>query len=269
MKYVRSALSAAGAEVDHFGCEPSRKERWSPLANEDGHRPLAEGVATLTAILLADETVESALNMIVELAAQTIPPVHAASASTVPVTEPGGVVATDDAVRQLDWMQHQCRRGPSLEALRTSRRVNAAVCDSRASWPEFTDGALKLGLQSVLAIPLAPGGHLDGVLVLFSRSREAFRRDQVEAAGNFARQAGVVLANVAALQTARTAQRQLEESLATRGLIGQAQGVLMARHNCSAERAFDLLRRSSQASNRKLRDVAAEIIGEHETGAYP
>lgn len=42
--------------------------------------------------------------------------------------------------------------------------------------------------------------------------------------------------------------------------MGPAQGVLMARQSISPGEAFDVLRRASQRTNRKLRDVAAEIV---------
>lgn len=42
-------------------------------------------------------------------------------------------------------------------------------------------------------------------------------------------------------------------------LIGQAKGVLMTRHRITADAAFSLLTRHSQETNRKLRDVAADV----------
>jgi AmiR/NasT family two-component response regulator len=47
--------------------------------------------------------------------------------------------------------------------------------------------------------------------------------------------------------------------MATRDLIGQAKGILMERYKIDAQRAFSLLVRVSQHSNRKLRDVAIEL----------
>jgi AmiR/NasT family two-component response regulator len=48
----------------------------------------------------------------------------------------------------------------------------------------------------------------------------------------------------------------------TRHLIGLAKGVLMPRYDLDADRAFSVLRRQSQQSNVKLRDVAARIVTE-------
>jgi ANTAR domain len=48
--------------------------------------------------------------------------------------------------------------------------------------------------------------------------------------------------------------------------IGTAMGVLMARNQMTQEEAFEALRGASQHLNRKLRDVAAEVV---DTGVLP
>mgnify|MGYP001386740155 CR=1 FL=1 len=53
---------------------------------------------------------------------------------------------------------------------------------------------------------------------------------------------------------------QLREALATRDLIGQAKGILMAATRCTADEAFALLAKQSQAQNRKLVEIAIELV---------
>jgi AmiR/NasT family two-component response regulator len=48
--------------------------------------------------------------------------------------------------------------------------------------------------------------------------------------------------------------------MATRSVIEQAKGVLVAQQGCTPDEAFDLLVRASQAGNRKLREVAAALV---------
>lgn len=59
---------------------------------------------------------------------------------------------------------------------------------------------------------------------------------------------------------------QLHDALRTRDLIGQAKGVLMGAQGISDEDAFLILVRASQRTNRKLRDVAADVITAHTAG---
>jgi hypothetical protein len=51
----------------------------------------------------------------------------------------------------------------------------------------------------------------------------------------------------------------IREALESRDLIGQAKGIIMGSMRCSADEAFLLLKRQSQAENRKLTDIAAEL----------
>jgi AmiR/NasT family two-component response regulator len=43
-------------------------------------------------------------------------------------------------------------------------------------------------------------------------------------------------------------------------VIEQAKGILMAQSGCSADQAFDMLRRASQRSNVPIRELAPKII---------
>ena len=54
--------------------------------------------------------------------------------------------------------------------------------------------------------------------------------------------------------------RTIREALETRDLIGQAKGIVMGSMGCSADEAFVLLKKQSQAENRKLIDIAADIV---------
>ncbi|MEV8610122.1 ANTAR domain-containing protein [Amycolatopsis sp. NPDC051373] len=53
---------------------------------------------------------------------------------------------------------------------------------------------------------------------------------------------------------------QLRAALRSRAPIEQAKGMLMERHSCGPDEAFDALRAISQDTNTKLRDVARTIV---------
>ena len=52
----------------------------------------------------------------------------------------------------------------------------------------------------------------------------------------------------------------LHHALDTRDLIGMAKGILMHAENVGPDEAFAILRRASQRENRKLHDIAADMI---------
>jgi AmiR/NasT family two-component response regulator len=53
---------------------------------------------------------------------------------------------------------------------------------------------------------------------------------------------------------------QLEEALISSRSIGAAIGILMASRQVSQDQAFLVLKEASQRSNRKLHDLAAELV---------
>lgn len=53
---------------------------------------------------------------------------------------------------------------------------------------------------------------------------------------------------------------QLRASLASRAVIDQALGIIMAQQRCTATEAFGILRTASQHRNFKVRHVAEQIV---------
>jgi ANTAR domain len=62
------------------------------------------------------------------------------------------------------------------------------------------------------------------------------------------------------LDAERKLTTQLRAALASRSVIDQAIGIIMAEQRCTAQQAFEILRIASQNRNAKLRHVAADVI---------
>ncbi len=69
-----------------------------------------------------------------------------------------------------------------------------------------------------------------------------------------------------AIGEARGRVNQLRTALDSNRIIGTAMGLLISQHRLSSAGAFQLLVRCSQRTNRKLRDVAADVL---DTGSLP
>jgi signal transduction histidine kinase/DNA-binding response OmpR family regulator len=63
-----------------------------------------------------------------------------------------------------------------------------------------------------------------------------------------------------AVDAAQTTVGQLRQALQTNRTTGTAVGIIMTRYDLDAERAFQVLVRTSQQSNRKLHDIAEELV---------
>jgi len=96
------------------------------------------------------------------------------------------------------------------------------------------------------------------VLNLYSREPEAFDLDDIY-------NGEALAAHVAVALAASRQAEQLGMAIATRTVIGQAEGILMERFDISAEQAFAVLRRVSSHSNVKLNRVAEQLVRTRET----
>lgn len=160
-----------------------------------------------------------------------------------------------DIVAAADGLEGDLRAGPLVVALRQRGGMVLADLSADQRWPAFATRACELGVRSMLCLSLWAGGRGLGVLSLYATEPYAFTgRDEV-VAGLLAEHAAIAL---------RTADQQerLTRAVGNRDVIGQAKGILMVCHELSADRAFDLLVRLSQHTNRKLLDVATQVVGE-------
>jgi len=136
--------------------------------------------------------------------------------------------------------------------------VTHNATDDLVGMPEHVhDGdATRTGDEPALSIPLRSREKTYGTLNLYTTRRDPISDTETE----FARTLADHIANAVALVDASALNLQLQEAVTTRQLIGEAKGILMESERCSREEAFDILRRASQRTNRKLRDIAYDIV---------
>jgi hypothetical protein len=156
-----------------------------------------------------------------------------------------------DAAR-ADALQLEARQGPGLQAMARRQPVISTELRFDSRWRFWAPQAAQLGFRSVLSLSLADGDTL-GALNLYSRRASFFHSDDLALSQVFARHASIALAIAVERQ-------QLLRAADARGVIGQAQGILMERYNIGAEQAFTVLGRYSSHLNLKLRLIAEGVI---------
>ena len=230
--------------------------------NEERRSPAALDAALhqMAAVVLGEETIDAILDLLVSLAADHIPGTAGASVSVVRTAGYETTSASSDEVRDIDVRQYETGQGPCVAAMRDGVRYHVALGAERQRWPEFCAIAEAKGMRWMLSTPLTVRDRTLGALNLYSRVEAGYGAAEVAQAQTFADHAAVVLANAMAYTTAEMANGQLQEALATRSVIGQAQGLIMAARGCTPEEAFDVLREISQRSHHKLRDVAQDVV---------
>jgi GAF domain-containing protein len=131
--------------------------------------------------------------------------------------------------------------------------------DGLDRWPALAARAGSVGIRSVLSEPLRCGPDVLASLNLYSRAA-GFGDEAMELSAVFAGPAATAFANATTYAAAIKLNENLREAIATREIIGEAKGILMARQGCTSDESFDILRRASQRTNRKLRDIAVELV---------
>jgi len=219
-----------------------------------------ETFAIMARTLLAEADVQQTLQKIVELAVETVDGCDHAGISVVHGRTFTTPAATDDIPRDVDAIQYETNEGPCLSAIREQEVFQTGDLASEQRWPQFAHRAQReTGIASMLSFRLFVEADILGALNMYSKSPDAFD-DQARSVGSvFAAHAAVALSS--ALH-----DEQMDEALASRDIIGQAKGIIMAREGVNADQAFDMLRRASQRLNVKLRKLAEDIA---RTGTAP
>ena len=117
------------------------------------------------------------------------------------------------------------------------------------------------GRGQVICTPLAHGSIRLGTLMIIS-DHGAFTPAAATQATLLARHASVAV-------TAARERKHLLAAVAHREEIGKAKGILMERHQLTAEQAFTQLVEISQHTNRKLHLVCADLAATSELPALP
>lgn len=208
-----------------------------------------------------EDSSKQAMERAVALATQILPGCDAAGVCVVYSGQRVDTHATsNNALAEVDSLQHTLKEGPCQDALRQSETVQSDDLSTDERWPKWgPEVADRLGLFSIVSYRLFSTESTLGALNLYGKSKAAFTADDVQDGFALAAHVGVALAGAQEVEN-------LEKALAGRTVIGQATGILMERFDLTPDRAFGLLSKISQNKNLKLRPLAEHIV---QTRAVP
>ena len=178
-------------------------------------------------------------------------------------------VHTDHRTLRVDSEQYDAGEGPCLHAARTRSIVLVDAVDAVDTWPRFSSAAAEEGIRSFLAAPLFTPEHTLGSLNLYGRSQSAFDDIDAEILDLLTTAVSRAIGDFARFKSERDVAESIQRALEHRAPIEQAKGMLMAIHGIDADEAFDLLRKQSQATNVRLRTVAANFVEQLSAPAAP
>ena len=227
-----------------------------PLGEE-----LGRVYARMSGLLLSEETVDTALDIITSLALDTV---EGAVAAGVTLLDDNGdkesAAATSEVAARADALQYELDEGPCLTASRTRQLVRIDDLEQDNRWPRWREAALGLGLRACLSAPMMSQGRVLGAIKVYGREPGTFVGRSESLMPRYADQAAILLANVASLEQASRLSENLQQALRARNVIAMASGILMERHQLSEEQAFLRLVEGARASGHELVAEATRLI---------
>ncbi len=170
------------------------------------------------------------------------------------------IAASNENTHLLEMFSLQNQEGVCIDVYRTGDALQTSTAGTVDRWPNFSRLAIEHGYGWLCGVPLRHGDDILGAVNLFRKTDQPLPDADVRLA-----QALADVVTVALLQRRETTQArrraiQLQEALDSRVQIEQAKGALAERLGTTPEEAFGLLRAEARNNNRKLKDVAYDVV---------
>jgi len=120
--------------------------------------------------------------------------------------------------------------------------------------------AKKMGLRSMLSVPMRVKDRVIGVINIYKSTRHEFTKTELDLLTTVANQAAICIENTELMVRSKVIQEELE----SRKLVERAKGILMREYGLLEDEAFGRIRKKSMDSRRSMRDIAEAIILAHE-----
>jgi GAF domain-containing protein len=221
---------------------------------------LSAALNQMAGLVLSRETVDTAMELVTSLAATATTGNVGAGVTLVDEHGTRSRAASGQAVERADALQYELDEGPCLTAWRTRELVRVDDTGTDARWPRWNEAARLLGVRSVLSAPLVVAGESIGAMKVYCERPMNYGPRDEEIMRLLAGQAAILLANSQSVQEARRLSRQLSDALASRDVIAQAAGVLLARGEADAHEAFAALTAAARWADRPVEEVARALL---------
>lgn len=125
--------------------------------------------------------------------------------------------------------------------------------DPRYAYPDI---AKKLGIVSMLAVPMMIKGKVTGVINVYSSEEHMFNSEEIRILQTIANQSAVAIENSRLIDEIAKAK----ESLEIRKLVERGKGVLMKERAIPEDEAYQMIRRKSMDAGKPMKEIAQAII---------
>ena len=231
-----------------------------PIEIGEQEGDLAGALAGLSTLSAGQFDLEALLTKVAGMAVQAIPGADGAGLTLLESDREDLIVKSTPFVRQIDDIQYGIGEGPCISAAATGQAMRSGSLGGDPRWPRFGPRAGRLGVHSVLSLPLRAPTAILGAMNVYAHAKDAFDERAEQLGELFALPAAITVLNAQILAQSRRLSTQLQAALTTRAVIDQAIGILRSRSGVTAAEAFARLREMSQLQHVKLAAVATSVV---------
>lgn len=175
---------------------------------------------------------------------------------------PSSVGWTDDPGRALEVCQEELGEGPCVEALTLDTVIMTPDLIHDDRWPRLSERLPHGHVRALIGVPVRIGGGAVGSLNIYRDQPGEWADTERRALEAYARLLESFLVTGLESREREQLAEQLQRALDQRIIIERAVGAIMAREGADALAAFDQLRSRARRQQRKVADVAADLLSE-------
>ena len=220
----------------------------------------AERMSDVARLLENDDEDDAPLRHLADLGVELVPGATAAAVTITAGAQVHTFAVSEPRIGELHELQFVSGDGPVVETLRYNEARHIPDTSVEGRWRAFCRAATEAGLHSLISLPLHTDQRPAGAVALYAGCPGAFSGTAHDIALLFAAQGGTALYNAEVYGTCRQMTDNLQAALEGRAVIEQAKGILQAKLAVSPDEAFELLRRTSQHTNQKVRVIAGRLV---------
>jgi transcriptional regulator with GAF, ATPase, and Fis domain len=141
---------------------------------EDDDADLTESLVALSTLSVARLSLEDLLTRVASFAVHAIPGADGAGLTLLEHDQPDTMVTSDEFARQVEKIQYGINEGPCITAAATGETVRSGFLSADPRWPRFGPRVGRLGVHSVLSLPLLTDEVVVGAMNVYAHTRDAF-----------------------------------------------------------------------------------------------
>lgn len=232
-------------------------------------RELLPQIERVNRLLATQQTMPHKLEALAEVIERTVPGSDAVSVALVVEGSAVTGAASSQVAIEADLVQYAFNQGPCLLSVKEHRPVRIDLLRQDETFEHFAPGAVELGVESVLSVPVVWSGDVVGSFNLYSHERGAFSDATLDQVRPLADYAAEVIAHSPLYAASLDLVEGLVATVTDVDDIQMAVGMLMRGRSLDADAAWEQLRRQALAENASIADVARRLLARSRAEAEP